>query len=252
MKKNNHINNYFAQIGLLSNKINKKQVEQLVKILVRIRKRKGRVFFLGVGGSAGNCSHAVNDFRKICEIECYTPTDNVSELTARINDDGWESSFANWLKISNLNSKDAIFVMSVGGGNKRKKVSVNLIKAIEFSKSRGAKVLGIVGKDGGHTNKFGDLVILIPTVDDSLVTPYCESFQSLLWHCLISHPLLQIKKMKDYIQGALKFWNNEHINEYIDLILQNGTEADLQLKIYQKSEIQGLKLYLMESVGYKY
>ena len=195
-KIDQHIKNYFSQVNLISNKIDKNQINRLVKILVTIRKRKGRIFFLGVGGSAGNCSHAVNDFRKICEIECYAPTDNVSELTARINDDGWESSLKNWLKVSNLNSKDAIFIMSVGGGNQKKNVSVNLIKAIEFSKKRKAKVLGIVGRDGGHTKKFGDLVILIPTVDNSLVTPYCESFQSLVWHCLISHPLLQTKKMK--------------------------------------------------------
>ena len=196
MEKNNHINNYFNQIKLVSYKIDKKQIEQLVKTLVKIRERKGRVFFLGVGGSAGNCSHAVNDFRKICEIECYTPTDNVSELTARINDDGWESSFKNWLKVSNLNSKDAIFIMSVGGGNQKKKVSVNLIEAIKFSKMKGVKVLGMVGRDGGYTKKFGNLVILIPNVDHKLVTPYTEAFHSVVWHCLVSHPLLQIKKMK--------------------------------------------------------
>jgi len=191
-----HIVNYFQQLGLVLNRIDKNEIKKLVKILIKVRNKKGRVFFLGVGGSASNCSHAVNDFRKICEIECYAPTDNVSELTARINDDGWESSLKNWLKVSNLNSKDAIFIMSVGGGNKQKNVSVNLIEAIEFSKKRGAKVLGIVGRDGGHTKKFGDLVILIPTVDNSLVSPYCESFQSLVWHCLVSHPLLQTKKMK--------------------------------------------------------
>ena len=197
MKKINiHVNKFFQKISIISEKIDKNQILKLVNTLIEIRKRKGRVFFLGVGGSAGNCSHAVNDFRKICEIECYAPTDNVSELTARINDDGWESSLKNWLKVSNLNSKDAIFIMSVGGGNKQKNVSVNLIEAIEFSKKRGAKVLGIVGRDGGHTKKFGDLVILIPTVDNSLVSPYCESFQSLVWHCLVSHPLLQTKKMK--------------------------------------------------------
>ena len=197
MKKINiHVKKFFQKINIISEKIDKNQILKLVNTLIEIRKRKGRVFFLGVGGSAGNCSHAVNDFRKICEIECYAPTDNVSELTARINDDGWESSFKNWLKVSNLNSKDAIFIMSVGGGNKQKNVSVNLIEAIEFSKKRGAKVLGIVGRDGGHTKKFGDLVILIPTVDNSLVSPYCESFQSLVWHCLVSHPLLQTKKMK--------------------------------------------------------
>ena len=197
MKKINiHVKKFFQKINIISEKIDKNKILKLVNTLIKIRKRKGRVFFLGVGGSAGNCSHAVNDFRKICEIECYAPTDNVSELTARINDDGWESSFKNWLKVSNLNSKDAIFIMSVGGGNKQKNVSVNLIEAIEFSKKRGAKVLGIVGRDGGHTKKFGDLVILIPTVDNSLVSPYCESFQSLVWHCLVSHPLLQTKKMK--------------------------------------------------------
>ena len=133
-KISKHVNDYFDQLNLLINKISKKQIDKIVKLLVKIRKKKGRIFFLGVGGSAGNSSHAVNDFRKICEIECYAPTDNVSELTARINDDGWESSFENWLKVSNLNSNDAIFIMSVGGGNLKKKVSVNLIKAIPIFK----------------------------------------------------------------------------------------------------------------------
>jgi D-sedoheptulose 7-phosphate isomerase len=192
----NHIINYFHQISMVSDKIDKNQIEKLVKILIKIRNKKGRIFFLGMGGSASNCSHAVNDFRKICEIECYAPTDNVSELTARINDDGWESALANWLKVSNLNSRDAIFIMSVGGGNKKKNVSVNLIKAIEFAKKKSARILGIVGRDGGYTKKVGDDVILIPTIDKKLVTPYCESFHSIVWHCLVSHPLLQIKKMK--------------------------------------------------------
>ena len=193
---NNHVINYFHQISLVSDKVDKNQIEKLAKILTKIRNNKGRIFFLGVGGSAGNCSHAVNDFRKICEIECYAPTDNVSELTARINDDGWESSLANWLKVSNLRSSDAIFIMSVGGGNKKKNVSINLINAIKFAKKKGAKILGIVGRDGGYTKKVGDNVILIPTIDKKLITPYCESFHSLVWHCLVSHPLLQIKKMK--------------------------------------------------------
>ena len=191
-----HIVNYFQQLGLILNRIDKNQIKKLVKILIKVRNKKGRVFFLGVGGSASNCSHAVNDFRKICEIECYAPTDNVSELTARINDDGWESALANWLKVSNLNSSDAIFIMSVGGGNKKKNVSVNLIKAIKFAKKTGTRILGIVGRDGGYTKKVGDNVILIPTIDKKLVTPYCESFHSIVWHCLVSHPLLQIKKMK--------------------------------------------------------
>ena len=193
---NNHVINYFHQISLVSDKVDKNQIEKLAKILTKIRNQKGRIFFLGVGGSAANCSHAVNDFRKICEIECYAPTDNVSELTARINDDGWESSLANWLKVSNLRSSDAIFIMSVGGGNKKKNVSINLINAIKFAKKKGAKILGIVGRDGGYTKKAGDNVILIPTIDKKLITPYCESFHSLVWHCLVSHPLLQIKKMK--------------------------------------------------------
>ena len=193
---NNHVINYFHQISLVSDKVDKNQIEKLAKILTKIRNQKGRIFFLGVGGSAGNCSHAVNDFRKICEIECYAPTDNVSELTARINDDGWESSLVNWLKVSNLKSSDAIFIMSVGGGNKKKNVSINLINAIKFAKKKGAKILGIVGRDGGYTKKAGDNVILIPTIDKKLITPYCESFHSLVWHCLVSHPLLQIKKMK--------------------------------------------------------
>ena len=192
----NHIINYFQQISMISDKIDKNQIEKLVKILIKIRNKKGRIFFLGMGGSASNCSHAVNDFRKICEIECYAPTDNVSELTARINDDGWESALANWLKVSNLNSSDAIFIMSVGGGNKKKNVSVNLIKAIKFAKKTGTRILGIVGRDGGYTKKVGDNVILIPTIDKKLVTQYCESFHSIVWHCLVSHPLLQIKKMK--------------------------------------------------------
>ena len=177
-------------------KIDTKQIENIVDLILNVRKEKGRIFFLGVGGSAGNCSHAVNDFRKICEIECYTPTDNVSELTARINDDGWESAFANWLKVSNLNSKDAVFIMSVGGGNKEKNVSVNLIKAIQFAKKVNAKVLGIVGRDGGYTKKVGDNVILIPTINKKLVTPFSESFHSVIWHCLVSHPVLMKKKMK--------------------------------------------------------
>ena len=141
-RTNNHIKKFFQEINMVSKKIDKNQILKLVNTLIKIRNRKGRVFFLGVGGSAANCSHAVNDFRKICEIECYAPTDNVSELTARINDDGWESGFVNWLKVSNLSSKDAIFVMSVGGGNKKKNVSVNLIRAIEYSKKKKSYGIG--------------------------------------------------------------------------------------------------------------
>ena len=193
---NNHILNYFNLIPELVEKINKTQINKAVDLLSSVKKRKGRIFLLGVGGSAGNCSHAVNDFRKICEIESYTPTDNVSELTARINDDGWNSSFKNWLEISQLNSKDVLFIFSVGGGNLKKKVSINLIKAIEYAKIKKSKVLGIVGRDGGYTAQKGDGVIVIPTVDKKLITPYAESFQSVIWHCLVTHPKLQSKKMK--------------------------------------------------------
>ena len=193
---NNHIFNYFNLIPELVKKIDTKKIQKVVNHLISVKRKKGRIFFLGVGGSAGNCSHAVNDFRKICEIESYTPTDNVSELTARINDDGWDSSFRNWLKISQLNSKDVLFIFSVGGGNQKKKVSVNLIKAIDYAKNKKSKVLGIVGRDGGYTKKKGDAVIIIPTLDKKLITPYVESFQSVIWHCLVTHPKLQSKKMK--------------------------------------------------------
>ena len=193
---NNHIFNYFNLIPELVKKIDTKKIQKVVNHLISVKRKKGRIFFLGVGGSAGNCSHAVNDFRKICEIESYTPTDNVSELTARINDDGWDSSFRNWLKISQLNSKDVLFIFSVGGGNQKKKVSVNLIKAIDYARNKKSKVLGIVGRDGGYTKKKGDAVIIIPTLDKKLITPYAESFQSVIWHCLVTHPKLQSKKMK--------------------------------------------------------
>ena len=193
---NNHIFNYFNLIPELVKKIDTKKIQRVVNHLISVKRKKGRIFFLGVGGSAGNCSHAVNDFRKICEIESYTPTDNVSELTARINDDGWDSSFRNWLKISKLNSKDVLFIFSVGGGNQKKKVSVNLIKAIDYAKNKKSKVLGIVGRDGGYTKKKGDAVIIIPTLNKKLITPYTESFQSVIWHCLVTHPKLQSKKMK--------------------------------------------------------
>ena len=193
---NNHILNYFNLIPELVEKINQTQINKAVDLLSSVKKRKGRIFLLGVGGSAGNCSHAVNDFRKICEIETYTPTDNVSELTARINDDGWDSSFRNWLEISQLNSKDVLFIFSVGGGNQQKKVSVNLIKAIDYAKTKKSKILGIVGRDGGYTAKKGDAVMIIPTIDTKLITPYAESFQSVIWHCLVTHPKLQSKKMK--------------------------------------------------------
>jgi len=191
MNFNNHIQKYFKGIQDLAKIVNKKNIEKLVKELVKIKKMNGRIFFLGVGGSAGNSSHAVNDFRKLCEIESYTPTDNVSEFSARINDDGWNSSFVEWLRVSNLNKNDAIFVLSVGGGNLKKKVSLNLVEAIKFAKKNKSKVFGIVGNDGGYAKKKGDVVILVPTVNAKLITPFAESYQAIIWHCLVSHPLLQ-------------------------------------------------------------
>jgi D-sedoheptulose 7-phosphate isomerase len=166
-------------------------IEALCDELVALRQREGRLFFLGVGGSAGNCGHAVNDFRKLCGIEAYAPTDNVSELTARTNDEGWNTVFSEWLKVSRANAKDAIFVFSVGGGNLEKNVSPNLVAAVQEAKKRGVRVLGIVGRDGGYTKQQGDAVVIVPTVEASRVTPHAEAFQGVIWHCLVSHPKLQ-------------------------------------------------------------
>jgi D-sedoheptulose 7-phosphate isomerase len=197
MKENqNHILTFFSQVNLISNSIDKQEIENLAISLLKVRENEGRLFFLGVGGSAGNCSHAVNDFRKLCGIESYAPTDNVSELTARINDDGWDVALAAWLKASRLKQNDAIFILSVGGGNFEKNVSVNLIKAIEYAKEKGAKVFGIVGRDGGYTKKVGDNVVVVPVVDEKLVTPHSEAFQAVVWHCLVSNPILQIQATK--------------------------------------------------------
>jgi D-sedoheptulose 7-phosphate isomerase len=156
----------------------------------------GRIFFLGVGGSAGNCSHAVNDFRKIVGIECYAPTDNVSELTARTNDDGWASIFVEWLKISKLAAKDALFIMSVGGGNLEKNISPNLVEAIKHAKLVGAKVTGIVGRDGGYTAQTADACVIVPTVNAETITPHSEAFQAVVWHLLVSHPKLKANQTK--------------------------------------------------------
>jgi D-sedoheptulose 7-phosphate isomerase len=154
------------------------------------------LFFIGVGGSAGNCSHAVNDFRKLCGIETYSPVDNVSELTARANDEGWDTIFAGWLEVSHLGSDDAIFVFSVGGGDVARNVSTNIVKAVDYAQAKGAKVFGVVGKETGHTAKQGDAVVVVPMVNESRVTPLSEAFQAVVWHCLVSHPKLQVKKTK--------------------------------------------------------
>lgn len=196
MSKSNFFTNYFKDIADISRKINKNSIENLVKSILKLRKRGGRIFFIGVGGSAGNCSHAVNDFRKICGIECYTPLDNVSELTARINDDGWNSSLTNWLKTSKLNSKDAIFVFSVGGGDIKKKVSLNLIDSIKYAKEKKIKIFGIVGREKSFLNKNGNDVVVIPIENKKNITPYSESFQAIIWHSIVTHPLLKLNKTK--------------------------------------------------------
>lgn len=192
----NHIKKYFQQVTEIANKLDQSKVSDLVVELGALRERKGRLFILGVGGSAANCSHAVNDFRKLCGIEAYAPVDNVSELTARTNDEGWDTVFDSWLKISNANSNDAILIFSVGGGDVERNISANLVKAIGFAKEVGMKVLGIVGKDTGYTAKVGDVVVVIPQVDADLITPHSEAFQGVVWHCLVSHPELQIKATK--------------------------------------------------------
>ena len=171
-------------------------IERMVAILVQLRVAGGRLFFLGVGGSAGNCGHAVNDFRKIVGIESYAPTDNVSELTARTNDEGWETVFVEWLKTSRLKAIDALFIFSVGGGSLEKNVSPNLVRALQYAKEIGAKVLGVVGRDGGYTAKVGDAVSIVPTVNPDAVTPHSEALQAVIWHLIVTHPLLKIGQTK--------------------------------------------------------
>ena len=175
---------------------NEIELNNLAKSVAKIRSKKGRIFFVGVGGSAGNATHAVNDFRKLCDVECYSITDNTSELTARINDEGWDSSFSEWLKVSNLSSKDAVFVLSVGGGNLKKKVSVNIVNAVKFAKKKKEKIFGIVSRDGGYTKKVGDNVVVIPVKEKKLVTPISEALQAVIWHYLVSTSYLKKHKTK--------------------------------------------------------
>lgn len=191
-----HAADYFAAAAQVCASLPVDTVERMARNLVEVRQSGGRLFILGVGGSAGNCSHAVNDFRKLCGIEAYTPVDNVSELTARTNDEGWDTVFAAWLEVSRLNSKDAILIFSVGGGDVARNVSVNLIRAIDLARTRGAKVLGIVGRDTGYTAVKADAVVVVPQVNKDWVTPLSEAFQAVVWHCLVSHPLLQVRQTK--------------------------------------------------------
>ncbi|NQT55558.1 MAG: SIS domain-containing protein [Desulfobacteraceae bacterium] len=191
-----YIKQYISELHQVIDRLDVDAIEHMVQLLTDLRGNGGRLFFLGVGGGAGNATHAVNDFRKICGIESYTPTDNISELSARINDDGWDSAFARWLKGSRLEKKDGIFIFSVGGGNAGKNISVNLVQALEYAKEVGAKIFGIVGRDGGYTAKVADACVIIPTVNPETVTPHTESFQSVIWHLIISHPDIKISEMK--------------------------------------------------------
>lgn len=178
------------------NKIDIDAIENVAKLLAEVKKEQGRIFFLGVGGSAGNCSHAVNDFRKIVEIESYAPTDNVSELTARTNDEGWPTIFEPWLRLSKLNAKDAVFIFSVGGGNLEENISPNLVNALKYAQTVGAKITGVVGKDGGYTAKVANACVIIPVVNKDTITPHSEAFQAVVWHLLVSHPLLKQNQTK--------------------------------------------------------
>jgi len=196
LKKVTYIQAYLQEVQNIAEKINHKAIEKMIDIMSEIRKNKGRLFFIGVGGGAGNATHAVNDFRKICGIESYSPLDNVSELTARINDNGWESAFTEWLKVSNLNKNDGVFIFSVGGGNKEKNISTNLVETLQYAKLVGAKILGVIGRDGGFTKKVADACIIVPVVNNNTITPHTEEFQSVIWHMIISHPKMRISEMK--------------------------------------------------------
>jgi D-sedoheptulose 7-phosphate isomerase len=192
----NHVEQFFQAVGRIAAEVDTDAVDRLAHELAALRERHGRLFLLGVGGSAGNCSHAVNDFRKLCNIEAYSPVDNVSELTARTNDEGWETVFTGWLEVSRFGGADALLIFSVGGGDAERNVSVNLVRAVELAKRKGAKVFGVVGRASGHTARHGDLVVVIPPVDPDQVTPLSEGMQAVVWHCLVSHPALQTRKTK--------------------------------------------------------
>jgi len=194
---------FLKEVQEVTKQLDAKSIDAVVEQLFAIRERGGRLFILGVGGSAGNASHAVNDFRKICGIECYAPTDNVSELTARTNDDGWPSIFAEWLRGSHLSKKDGLLVLSVGGGNLEKNVSPNLVRAIQLAKEVGAAVTGIVGRDGGYTAKMADAAVIVPTVNPDHVTPHSEAFQAVVWHLFVSHPRLKVNQTKWETTAAL-------------------------------------------------
>jgi len=191
-----YVETYLAEAITVLGALDRAAIEKMVDLLVILRARRGRLFFLGVGGGAANASHAVNDFRKLAAIEAYTPTDNVSELTARVNDDGWDSVFSRWLEVSRLSADDMVFVFSVGGGDLERYVSPNLVRALQLAKQRGATICGVVGRDGGYTAQVADACVVVPTVNPATVTPHTESFQPMVWHLLVSHPSLQATPAK--------------------------------------------------------
>ena len=196
MSQIDHTKTYFNEVINIAKQIDYNIISEMAFELSKLRNRNGRLFFVGVGGSAANCSHAVNDFRKICEIESYSPVDNISELTARTNDEGWDTIFSEWLKISQANHNDALFILSVGGGSKQKNISPNLVKAIDLAISKKITIFGIVGKDDGYTFQKGNYVLQVPIISEDRITPHSEAFQAVVWHCLVSNPLLVMKKTK--------------------------------------------------------
>ena len=191
-----YVDLYMKEVIEISKAIDKNQIDKMINVISEVAVNKGRIFFIGVGGGAGNAAHAVNDFRKIANIESYSPTDNVSELTARINDDGWESSYTKWLQVSNLNENDVLFIFSVGGGNLEKNISTNIVESIKLAQKKNSKVIGIVGRDGGYTAQISDACVIIPTVNPNTITPHTEAFQAVVWHLIVSHPDLKKNEMK--------------------------------------------------------
>lgn len=192
----NFSSKFLKETSKIANMLDDNILENMAQELSNLRDRNGRLFFIGSGGGAGHSSHAVCDFRKLANIECYSPSDNVSELTARINDDGWDTAYSNWLKVSNFNSDDSLFVFSVGGGSNEKNISVNLVNCVSLANQLGSSVLGVVGRDGGYTKQSSELVMVIPTIDESLTTPHTEGWQAVLWHLLISHPKVAVNETK--------------------------------------------------------
>jgi D-sedoheptulose 7-phosphate isomerase len=191
-----YIRQYICEATSILQDLDRATIERIIDLLVQLRSRGGRLFFLGVGGGAGHASHAVNDFRKIAHIEAYTPTDNVSELTARVNDEGWETAYAQWLRGSHVGPNDMVFVFSVGGGDAERHISENLVRALQYAKKIGATICGVVGRDGGFTLKVADACLLIPIVNTQTVTPHTEAFQAMVWHLMVSHPALMMSEMK--------------------------------------------------------